>query len=771
MFFSLESGRRALLIAITLVFLSLSPTLASETILHNFTQSYTSGASPVGPLTLYGGQFYGVTKLGINGYGSIFKMTSTGMLTTLHEFAGSDGTYPETGLVFVGGNFYGTTYQGGASNGYGVAFRMTPSGAYTVLHTFTGYNYSNPSASDGSFPNRLKLASDGNLYGETGSGGLNNLGTVFMINPASGSYSILHSFNNTTDIGYAPSAALTEGLDGALYGIVLGISSNYNFSSGIYKLNKDGSGFAFVHGFSFNDLAGYSPTSDLLTANDGNIYGTCAQGGTNKLGTVYKLVTSTGSVTPLWAFDGFTGAYPGNTWDSTQLIQGSDGNLYGVTNEGGYYTHGTAFRLTLAGVCSVLTNFSDANSLGGQNSLVQSGASFYCTSVYGGVTSSPPGIIGYGAAMSINSAGTVKVIQSFHQRDCYGPEAGLVQIGTFFYGECYSGGLYGDGAIYKVDSAGHCSIIHHLSGSEGSNPVGGLLLARDGNLYGICASGGAYNLGTIFKVTTKGVLTAIHPFYYGEGNVPYGALIQGVYPDNNLYGVISQGGVANNGTIFCLDTGGKSFKIIHYFTGLDGLLPSCTLLPDGNGNLYGASPAGGANSDGTLWKVSTDGAAFTKLFDFDNTHGAGPLYSGQLVVLNGVLYGVAAYGGANGNGVIFQTNLSTNTTSIFHSFNDSLGEGQKPYSGLIYDASSGNFYGCCSAGGSNGYGTIYKINLSSGVLTVLHSFAGYNSGNPPTSDGSHPYTLTLGTDGFLYGTTISGGTSNNGTVFQQTTTP
>src|SRR5579871_6792918 len=95
--------------------------LATETLLHNFTASYTSGRYPVGQLAVYGGQFYGMTRYGINNNGSIFKMTSAGLVTTLHEFSGSDGAFPNAGLIYVEGNFYGVTPTGG-TNAYGNIF-------------------------------------------------------------------------------------------------------------------------------------------------------------------------------------------------------------------------------------------------------------------------------------------------------------------------------------------------------------------------------------------------------------------------------------------------------------------------------------------------------------------------------------------------------------------------------------------------------------------------------------------------------------------------
>ena len=771
MFHTLKPGAKMLLGTLALFSLSLLPAQATETVLHSFSSSYLNGAYPTGQLAVISGAFYGATEYGTNGYGDLFKMTSTGVVTILREFAGgaNDGYEPWSGPIAVSGNLYGTTIYGGASNG-GVLYKITPSGTFTVLHSFIGQ-----ANSDGTYPYGAPfLASDGNLYGTTEAGGTSNQGSVWQYNLTTNTLTVLHSFLNSSDTAYNPFTGVVEGTDGFLYGTAYNASGFY---SGIYKIKKDGTGYSFVHGFPSNDAAGYFAYCDLIKASDGNLYGMCKNGGLYGLGTVFKVVTSTGTVSPVWNFDGYTGAYPQpaySPYSQNKLIQGADGKLYGVTTEGGYYGYGTGFRLTTAGVCSVLTNFNYPDAYGNANPLVQSGTTFYCTSYYGGAFTYPGSFNGYGAAMSITSTGTIKVLQSFYQRDSWQPYSPVVQDGTVFYGEVYYGGEYGNGLIYKIDSAGHYTVLHNLDNNlyfwEGSGPSGGLLLASDGNLYGICNGGGKYGSGTVFKITTKGVFTVLHQLQNFEGNGGgYGGLTQGAGTDKNLYGTLNGGGPSGNGSIFCTDTAGKNFKIIHYFNSPDGSRPECTPVPDGAGNLFGTCYAGAAHNYGNIWKVSTNGATFTDLYDFDNTHGAYPYYGGKLALVSGVLYGITEQGAANGQGVIFAYNTSTNAESIFHNFNNSNGEGYNPLGGVVYDAASGNLYGCCLNGGaSGGYGTLYKINLTSGTLTVLHTFTNTNSGG----DGANPYYWPiLGTDGFLYGTTVNGGTKSNGTVWQATTTP
>src|SRR5579884_1754450 len=771
MFRSLKPTARALVGALTLLCLPLAGAHASVTILKNFSNSYLTGAYPVGQLAVNSGTFYGMTQYGLNGDGDIFKMTTTGAVTILHEFAGGayDGSIPTSGLLYAGGYFYGTAVYGGTANA-GTLFRIAPNGAgFTVLHSFTGYNSGNPAASDGANPyGGLLLASDGNLYGTTVNGGSSQYdGTIYMYNPSSGSYSVIHSFNHTTDTVYDPYTGLAEGTNGALYGTTNAASGYYG---GLYKLNKNGSGYAFVHGFTSSDVAGYYPQSDLITASDGNIYGLCDDGGAYGAGTVFKLVTSTGSVTPLWAFDGYTGALPGDYGagytEQVRLLQGSDHNLYGVTQYGGYYGWGTAFKLTLAGACSVLTNFNYNNTFGTANPLVQNGTSFYATSFYGGIFANPSSFNGDGAAVSISATGAIKVLQTFYQRDAYNPFAGLVQVGSYFYGEAYYGGEYGSGYLYKTDSAGHLTVLHQMNDYsyflEGDGPAGGLL-AIGTSLYGMTSGGGKYGGGTLFKSTTTGKITLLHQFSSSrEGYDPFSALTKGAGTDANLYGTLARGGSLGYGSVFSTNTSGSTFKVLHYFGGPDGINPECTPVPDGAGNLWGTCYSGGANNDGTIWKVSTNGSTFTKVYDFDTIHGENPYYNGHLYLINGILYGTTWSGGANGQGVVWAFNTATSAISLLHTFKNSSGEGYDPC-GLYYDPAGGNFYGTCLYGGAYGDGTLWKINVATGAFTKLYAFAGYNSGNPSASDAGNPYYAPiLGTDGFLYGTTYYGGSSNGG---------
>ncbi len=163
------------------------------------------------------GNFYGTTPRSPYTDGTVFKITPSGTLTTLHTFDGTDGNNPQAGLVLAtDGNFYGTTYSGGTSSycggGCGTVFKMTPSGSLTTLHSFSGTDGYNVEAG-------LVEGSDGNLYGTTVNGGAQNDGVVYKITP-SGTLTVLHSFCSQTGCtdGAYPKAALIQATDGNFYG-------------------------------------------------------------------------------------------------------------------------------------------------------------------------------------------------------------------------------------------------------------------------------------------------------------------------------------------------------------------------------------------------------------------------------------------------------------------------------------------------------------------------------------------------------------------------
>jgi uncharacterized repeat protein (TIGR03803 family) len=294
---------------------------SGESVVHSFGASGDGGAPFAGLIQGTDGNLYGTsagtTALGLFSadaqYGTVFRMTPAGAVTTLHTFADSDGKNPVAALVQASdGNFYGTT-GGGGQYGWGTVFQITPSGAFTSLHAFVG-------ESDGGFPGAgLVQGSDGSLYGTTSSGAP-GLGTVFKITTA-GVLTTLHSFAGSD--GSAPVAALTLA-DGNFYG-----TTSAGGAHGMGSIFKITPGGALTTLYSFHGSDGATPTARLTQAPGGNFYGSTYAGGTANLGTVFQ-ITPAGALTTLHSFTGTDGSNP-----RAGVVLDANGNLYGTASGGG----------------------------------------------------------------------------------------------------------------------------------------------------------------------------------------------------------------------------------------------------------------------------------------------------------------------------------------------------------------------------------------------------------------------------------------------------
>jgi uncharacterized repeat protein (TIGR03803 family) len=312
---------------------------------------------------------------------------------------------------------------------------------------------------------------------------------------------------------------------------------------------------------------------------------------------------------------------------------------------------------------------------------------------------------------------------------------------------------------------------HNITGTEtmlrsfgdAAYPYGNLLQASDGNLYGMTYSG--ESLGAVFKISPAGVETVLHSFAGGPGDgaYPYGSLIQA--SDGNLYGMTSGGGANGAGTVFMVTTAGTETMLWSFGGTGDGATPWGSLIQASDGNLYGLTSYGGANSVGSVIKISTDGTtvgtAETVLYSFagGTGDGANPQFGSLIQASDGNLYGMGYTGGANNFGIVFKISTA-GVETVLHSFLGAGGDGAHPDGDLV-QASDGNFYGMTSYGG--GAGAVIKISTA-GVETVLHSFAG------GTGDGATPWgSLIQASNGNLYGLTYAGGTHDLGTVIKIST--
>jgi uncharacterized repeat protein (TIGR03803 family) len=366
-------------------------------------------------------------------------------------------------------------------------------------------------------------------------------------------------------------------------------------------------------------------------------------------------------------------------------------------------------------------------------------------------------------------AQTFTTLHSFDGTDGENPEAGLVQATNGnLYGTTYGGGANSYGTVFKITPSGTLTSLYSFcsqSGcTDGKNPYAGLVQATNGNLYGTTYYGGANGEGTVFKITPSGTLTTLYSFagYPTDGAYPYAGLVQAT--NGNLYGTTYGGGPSSDGTVFEITPSG-TLTTLHSFAGYpaDGSGPYAGLVQATNGNFYGTTAFGGANEEGTVFKITPSGT-LTTLYSFCSqsvcTDGENPL-AGLVQATNGNLYGTIAYGGANGEGTVFKiTPTGTLTTPYSFCSQSVCTDGENPEAGLV-QATNGNFYGTTYVGGASGHGTVFDI-TPSGTLTTLYSFCSQSG----CTDGEYVYAgVVQDTNGNFYGTTIFGGANNVGTVF------
>jgi uncharacterized repeat protein (TIGR03803 family) len=339
--------------------------------------------------------------------------------------------------------------------------------------------------------------------------------------------------------------------------------------------------------------------------------------------------------------------------------------------------------------------------------------------------------------------------------------------GTTIYGGFYNSAQCSGlacGIAYRLNPAGQETVLYAFEGSAtGARPIAELLRDGQGDLYGTTLVGGdsncnsPYGCGVVFKIDTAGHETVLHNFTgENDGIQPQGTLI--LDAQGNLYGTTT-GGFPGDGTVFKIDSLGNE-TVLHAFTGPpDGSTPREGLVLDAHGNLYGSTELGGNGKScgslgcGVVYKISAK-SDYQILYNFSG--GEDGSEAGDALVLDsdGNLYGMTGLGGIlacnppYGCGVIFKID-PTGAETVLYRFANETSNGYDPISGVIRDA-SGNLYGTTYRGGANGMGTVFKLDAA-GNETLLHSFTG-------GADGAYPYAgLTIDAAGSLYGTTIAGG--------------
>jgi uncharacterized repeat protein (TIGR03803 family) len=446
--------------------------------------------------------------------------------------------------------------------------------------------------------------------------------------------------------------------------------------------------------------------------------------------------------TTLHIFDSADGADP-----EAALVQARDGNFYGTTANGGANLYGTVFEITPSGTLSTIYSFCpNSGCTDGENP-------------YGGLIQAADG-------------------------DFYGVTLG----GGANSGSCLNVPC---GTVFKITPGGTLTTLHSFcsqSGcTDGQYPEAGLVQGTDGNFYGTTDEGGANNSGTVFRITPGGTLTTLYTFCSqsgcADGGFPVGALVQAT--DGNFYGT-TEGGGANCvtaggcGTVFKISPGGVLTTLYSFCAEslcADGEYPYAGLLQAADGNFYGITPGGGgANNDGTVFKITPDGT-LTTLYSFCSksncTDGENP-YGGLVQATDGEFYGITYLGGSGDFGTVFKITPSGKLSTLY-TFCSRAGctDGEDPFAGLLL-ATNGNFYGTTSAGGDgcfSGCGTVFSVSgltpfvetlPASGKVGKVVEILGTNLVGVTSvsfSDGGTGATFTVVSNSLITATVPTGATS------------
>jgi uncharacterized repeat protein (TIGR03803 family) len=351
------------------------------------------------------------------------------------------------------------------------------------------------------------------------------------------------------------------------------------------------------------------------------LWGMTVGGGANNEGVIFKIKGDGTSAVSLYSFSALTGRWPRGS-----LLHFGNGILYGLTNSGGASNKGSLFKYdTLTNTYTDLLNFTASYGNYPDGNLIKTNSS----KVYG---------LAFDWGTNFN--------------------------GTVFY--------------YSIPTASFnpfCS----PNGTNGINPTGSLVMAKNGFLYGVTYQGGINNAGVIFKVdTASNAYTKIYDFG-PNGKNPARSMIQS--SNGKLYGMTTGGGLSNSGVLYSYNPSSGNYVNLFDFSSINGLPGSNHLIEANDGNLYGLTFMGGVNNLGVLFKFDTLTNTYSKLFDFSNSSGQVPM-GGLMQASNGLLYGMTSVGGGPDSvGTVFSYNIASNTYTDIFNFSDIFGG--DPFGDLI----------------------------------------------------------------------------------------
>jgi uncharacterized repeat protein (TIGR03803 family) len=692
------------------------------------------------------------------------------VIRNLGVLSSSTGSQPQGKLVQgPDGALYGAAYSGGGNASlHGTIFKIQPDGSgFAVLKYFTN-------VLDGINPQGGFAISGNTLYGTTVYGGSTNangtsnpgFGTVFKINTDGSGFTVLMSFSGTN--GDNPNEGLL--LNGnTLYGTC--------FDGVVFKINTDGMGFSVIQVVLEDGINSAELNGDLVLQGN-TLFGTTG-GPDDYDGSIFRVntdgtgfddtrfydYTATGIFEPRAGF-----VLSGNVLYGTTYLDNDQGGLSSGSGNGSVFAITTDYSLfplslTNGGYLEVLHFFDDQPYYATSQDVKPANPLVFNNGVLYGTTQGTVFSVNANYTGFLDNGSGYKVLKTFGFGEGL-PNGGLLLIGSTLYGATGSGGSGAGGTIFKINTDGNgYAVLKTFDGVVDSRRPSADLLVNGNTLYGTSQNGGSVNCGTVFRVNTDGSGSALLESFDnqpGDAYTPIGGLVS---DGTAFYGTASTGGADGYGAIFKINPDGTGFNILQPFLYTNGKTPTGDLLLNGN-TLYGTTEYGGSTGFGTVFKINTDGSPIAVIKSFaaaslnasgyyTNNDGAFPYYAG-LVLSGNTLYGTTINGGTNGFGTVFKVNTDGNSFQVIHTFD--ITGGAYPEAGLVLKGST--LYGTAYTGGSTGDGTIFKVNTDGTGFTRLRTF----TGSP--GDGEYPEAGLALKGNTLYGTTYQGGTNNDGTAFQ-----
>jgi uncharacterized repeat protein (TIGR03803 family) len=400
------------------------------------------------------------------------------------------------------------------------------------------------------------------------------------------------------------------------------VAGGWAILAGVLLPNLQAQTYTVLYSFAGSSTGGAdgsAPVGYLVSDSHHNLYGVTLYGGDSSCGvgcgTVFKFKLGKNTETVLERFHGTS-----NGQSPTSVIRDEDGNLYGATQSGGTYGYGVILKINASGRSSVLYTFAGgSDGLDPFSALIRDhDGNLYGTASLGGNFTTCP-FNGCGSVYRVDKHGAHTILYNFSgPPDGEWPVGGLVRdVAGNFYGTTSAGGTgacqSGCGVVFKIDRQGQETVLHDFTGApyDGASPYASLTLDAAGNLYGTTAAGGASNAGTVFKLDRRGAVTVLHSFTgRSDGGNPFSSVTRDGAGD--LYGTTSSGGsescgFGGCGVVFRLDESGD-YSVLHTFTGYpDGQFPDWGgLTQDPDGNLYGLAASGGENLQGVVFKITPE---------------------------------------------------------------------------------------------------------------------------------------------------------------------